>query len=119
MQVTRLYTGPDGESHFEDQEVPLSTAGEIGDLSEPIPATSIIFRRTDAAYDYGWHNAPERQYILMLEGAVEIEIGDGTVRRFGPGDILLAEDTHGRGHISRAVDGEPRRSVFVTLENIT
>jgi len=52
----------------------------------------------------------------MLEGKVDIEIGDGTVRRFGPGDILLAEDTTGRGHISRAVAGEPRRSIFITLD---
>jgi hypothetical protein len=119
MQITRLYTGEDGESHFEEIDVSLSSAGKIGKLSAPLPATSIIFRETDGGYDYDWHNAPQRQYILILDGAVDIEIGDGTVRRFGSGDILLAEDTHGRGHISRAVDGQSRRSVFVTLESIT
>jgi len=50
----------------------------------------------------------------MLEG--EVEIGDGSKRRFGPGDILLAEDTSGRGHISRSLRNQPRTSIFVTLD---
>jgi len=116
MRITRLYTGPDGEAHFEDLEVALSDAGDIGWLSDRIAATGIIFRQTAGDYHYRWHNAPQRQFIIMLEGEVDIEVGDGTVRRFGPGDILLAEDTTGRGHISRAVNNQPRTSIFVTLD---
>lgn len=116
MQITRLYTGPDNESHFEDIEIELEDTGDIGQLSEKITADGIIFRRTGPDYDYDWHNAPRRQYILMLDGAVDVEIGDGTVRRFSTGDILLAEDTTGRGHKSKAVNNQPRTSVFVTLE---
>lgn len=52
---------------------------------------------------------------MILEGGLELEIGDGTRRSFGAGDILLAEDTTGQGHISRAVDGKPRRSLFITI----
>ena len=115
MKVTRLYTGDDGESHFEDVEVPLKYAGEIGKLSEPESATGIIFRETGPDYNYDWHNAQWRQYIIMLEGEVDIEIGDGTVRRFEPGDILLVEDTEGRCHISRAVNNQLRKSFFVPL----
>jgi PPOX class probable F420-dependent enzyme len=33
-----------------------------------------------------------------VSGAVDIEIGDGTVKRLGVGDILIAEDTTGQGH---------------------
>ncbi len=117
MQITRLYTGPDGEAHFEDIAVPLADAGDIGRLSELIPATGIIFRETGPEYDYTWHHAPRRQYIIMLSGEVDVTIGDGTTRRFGPGNILLAEDTTGRGHISRAVNNQPRRSIFVTLDD--
>jgi len=116
MKMTRIYTGPDGESHFEDVEMVLADAGSIGALSDKVSATGVIFRYTDEEYDYQWHNAPCRQYVVMLEGAVEIEVGDGTRRIFRGGDILLAEDVDGRGHISRAVDGEPRRSLFITLE---
>jgi hypothetical protein len=116
MKITRLYTGPDNESHFEDIETELNNAGDIGQLSERVRATGIIFRRTGPDYDYDWHTAPQRQYIIMLNGAVDVEIGDGTVRRFSTGDILLAEDTTGRGHKSKAVNNEPRLSVFVTLD---
>lgn len=116
MKITRLYTGEDNESHFEDIDIDLHDGGDIGELSEKVNATGIIFRRTGADYNYDWHNAPRRQYIIMLDGSVDVEIGDGTVRRFSTGDILLVEDTTGRGHISRSVDNKPRTSVFVTLE---
>ncbi len=116
MQVTRIYTGADGKSHFEDIDIPLKSAGDIGALSETVNATGVIFRETAGDYDYDWHNAPQRQYVVMLDGEVDIEIGDGTIRRFSTGDILLAEDTTGRGHISRAVDGKPRKSLFITLD---
>ena len=115
MRITRLYSGPDGASHFEEIDIPLQDAGDIGHLSEIFPVTGIIFRETDGDYDYTWHTAPCRQFVLMLEGSVEIEASDGTRRIFHSGDILLAEDTTGRGHISRAIDRQPRKSVFVTL----
>jgi hypothetical protein len=33
-----------------------------------------------------------------LSGSVDIGIGDGTVKTFGPGDVFLAEDVSGQGH---------------------
>jgi hypothetical protein len=116
MKVTRLYTGPDGESRFEDIDVPLEDKGSIGRLSAPQPATGIIFRETEPSYDYDWHPAPQRQYIIMLEGELEIEAGDGSKRHFSPGDILLVEDTTGRGHRSRTTNNQVRKTIFVTLD---
>jgi len=116
MKVTRIYTGADGESHFEDVEIPLEDAGVRGRRSELMKATGILFRESGGDYNIDWHNAPRRQYVINLEGEVEIVIGDGTKRILGTGDILLAEDTTGRGHISRAVNNQPRKSIFVTLD---
>lgn len=117
MKVTRIYTGPDGESRFEDVEVPLRDLGPIGALSALQPATGVVFRTTGPGYDYDFHNAPRRQYVVNLAGGVvEIETGDGSTRRLGPGDVLLAEDTTGRGHRSRSVDGLPRSCLFITLD---
>lgn len=116
MKAVRIYTKQDGKSAFEDFDIPISGAGEIGNLSKEYPVTGIIFRETDGEYDYNWHNAPRRQFILMLNGQVDITSGEGETRRFTTGDILLAEDTTGQGHISRAVDGGSRKSVFVVLE---
>ena len=116
MRLTRIYTGPDDLTHFTDIEVPLDDAGTIGQLSEPIPVTSVIFRETPPDYDFDWHPAPRRQYIVMLDGSIEIEVGDGETRRFAGGDVLLVEDTTGRGHRTRALDGNVRRSIFITLD---
>jgi len=117
LRVTRLYTGGDGESHFEDVDVPLRDRGVIGALSALEPATGVLFRETGPEYDFDFHNAPRRQYVVNLKGGVvEIEVGDGSTRRLGPGDVLLAEDTTGRGHRSRSVDGQPRSSLFITLD---
>jgi uncharacterized cupin superfamily protein len=54
--------------------------------------------------------------VVNLEGEVEIELGDGTKRILRSGDIVLAEDTTGQGHISRAVGGKARKSLFIVLE---
>ena len=87
MNIVRIYTGDDGESHFEEIEVNLSQESIAGMLSELQPATGIVFRETGPDYDYNWHNAPRRQYVITLRGEFEVEIGDGSVRRLGPGDF--------------------------------
>lgn len=116
MRITRLYSGTDGKSHFEDLDVPLgpNKAGE--QQSELIKTTGLVLRETSGEFDLDWHNAPRRQFVITLAGEGEITVGDGTSRRFGPGDIMLAEDTTGQGHITRAVHQQPRLSIFVTLD---
>ncbi len=116
MTVVRIYTGADNRSHFEDLQIPLKSTGKVGFLSELMKATGIVFRETGGDYSYDFHTAPRRQYVVNLEGEVEIEVGDGTKRILRSGDILLAEDTTGQGHISRAVAGKPRKSLFITLD---
>ena len=115
MKVTRLYTGLDGQSHFEEIEYDLHDS-PVGRVSEKIVASGVIFRETPSDYNLDFHPAPRRQFIINLDAAVEITVGDGTSKVIGPGEILLAEDTTGQGHISRAVDGKVRHNVFVTLD---
>lgn len=116
MKAVKIYTKEDGKSAFEDFEIELKDSGDIGKLSELYPVTGVIFRETPGDYDYGWHQAPRRQFILILEGETDITSGEGETRRFTTGDILLVEDTTGEGHRSKAVNGKPRKSVFVILE---
>jgi len=116
MKYTHIYTGSDGLSHFEDVDVPLASVTGGSQASELMKATGISFRTTGADYNYSWHNAPRRQFVIRLEGTSEIVASDGTTRRLQPGDILLAEDTTGRGHISRAVNNQPGKTVTITLD---
>ena len=115
MEVVRVFTGPDGRSHFEEMTVELDDHGPAGLISTVWPATGVQFREVSGDYALDFHRAPRRQLVVNLTGSVELEVGDGTVRRLGPGTILLAEDTTGEGHISRSVDGEPRTCLFVHL----
>ena len=116
MKITRLFAGEDGQSHFEDIDVALPVVSKSGRMSERQEATGIVFRENDPSYNLDWHPAPARQYVIMLEGEVEIEVGDGTKRVLSPGEIMLAEDTTGQGHRSRILSGNPRRSIFITLD---
>ncbi len=117
MKVTRIFTGDDGQSHFEDLDYELHASGSaVGMLSELIPTKGMILRETPADYDFDFHTAPRRQFVINLDASVEITVSDGTKRVIGPGEIFLAEDTTGQGHISRSVDGKVRHSIFVTLE---
>jgi uncharacterized cupin superfamily protein len=115
MKITRLYTGSDNESHFEDIDIELNVAGRL-QASALQPTHGIVFRSAPANHHSDFHPVPKRQYVITLSGQVEIETGDGTVRRFGPGDVMLAEDTTGRGHITRVVGGQPRHYVFIPLK---
>ena len=115
MKVTRIYSDDQGESHFEDLEVELKDAGPIGLLSDVQPATGIIFRENESDYDWDFHNAPQRQYIFLLDGEIELETSDGERRIFKGGDILKVEDTTGKGHRSRHLKQAKRKSIFVTI----
>ena len=115
MNITRIYADQAGNSHFDDLEVPVIPSGPLGSMSSPLAVTSMILRENPPGYSYQWHTAPCRQYIVMLEGLVEIEVSDGEIRTFAPGSILLVEDTTGEGHTSRSPDGKRRRSLFLPL----
>jgi hypothetical protein len=114
-KITRLFTGDDGQSHFEDIDIEMEP-NIVGHISETFSATGLVFRETSAAYDYDFHVAPRKQYVVNLDGAVEITVGSGDKRVMGAGEIFLAEDTTGQGHISRAVNGKIRHSLFITLD---
>jgi hypothetical protein len=117
MIITRLFSDENGNSHFKDFEIELSDAGEIGKLSKKYPVKDIIFRETSGTYDYDFHNAPQKQFIILLDGIIEIETSLGQKREFRSGEILLVEDTEGKGHKTKSVDGNLRRSIFITLDD--
>ena len=117
IKITRLYTGTDGESHFEEIDLPPGKDGMDADQQTiPLKAMEIYFRESKNVPGggdlLGWHKAPRRQLYIMLGGTLEIEVGDGSKRLFKAGDVFLAEDTTGRGHLSRAVN---RRAAIIPL----
>ena len=116
MRIHNLYTDANGTSHFRDIEVEWVEETPGGKLSKRLPATGIIFREVPPTYDLDWHPAPRRQYIINLDAGVEITASDGEKRVIGAGEVFLVEDTTGKGHLSKALDGKLRHCIFVPIE---
>ncbi len=112
MKIIRIYTGRDQKSHFEEIEVKFGGDQQIltGDSR---PATHAVFRCVLPRTVIERHPAPRRQFVVTLSGSWEIEASAGIVRTFKAGDVMLADDTTGEGHISRVIGNEPH--VFMTV----
>lgn len=116
FRVTRIIADENGESHFKDIEIKLEDKGDIGFLSELQEATGIVFRKVKPDYDFDFHKAPNRQYIILQDGIIQIETSLGEKRTFKQGDILLVEDTTGKGHRTKNIEKATRSSIFVLLK---
>ena len=114
MNITHLHTGPDGRSHFADLDVAV-TEDAGGAWFQSVAVEGLVVRDLVSGFSNDFHICPRRALILQLTGVGEIECGDGTIRVFGPGDLLIADDTTGEGHISREVEG-PRRQALIYLD---
>jgi quercetin dioxygenase-like cupin family protein len=119
IRYVRMYADPHGESHFSDEEAELKPVNFAPpapplNLSSPTPAKQLAFFEMPADWHGDWHPAPQRQFFVFLAGEVEAQVSDGEVRRFRPGNVLLMEDTTGKGHASRSVGG-PAIAVVVPL----
>lgn len=117
----RIYADAEGHSHLEDVPLDGEATGVVESelravFSEPFPAQSASFRYVVQEADGEHpHNAPRRQFIVMLAGVCEIEASDGDRRRLGPGEVLLLEDTEGHGHITRRVGDQDRLTLVIPL----
>ena len=110
--ILRLYSGDDGESHLEELNVP---AGELENVAVKAGDDARLRRYPEGRFSDEWHHAPRRQYVIYLEGDVQIGLGDGTVQRLGPGDAIIAEDLTGRGHTFSSVAAVPMVLMTVPL----
>ena len=112
LTYTVVYSDSLGLSHFADRHIDF----ELVDYAPPAPPISVsevteadglVFISSPGGWYGDWHPAPRRQMIFCLSGKLEVEVSDGEVRRFGPGAVILVEDTSGQGHVTRVV-GEDR-----------
>ena len=110
MKVVRIYTGADNQTHFQDLDVET-----FATLATKVGEGAIRLNQGTAKSFSDFHNAPRRQYVVITSGMMEVEIADGTKRQFVPGDVLVAEDLTGKGHITRGIGEDPRISLAVPL----
>ncbi len=114
MRYLRVYAGDDGASRFEDVELQGAPARIIKGVppllvSGPFACTGITFvEEPKEAAHWQPHVAPRKQWIIVLSGRAAITTTDGQCREVGPGDVILAEDTTGRGHLTTPLTADGR-----------
>lgn len=111
VSYTRIVVDENGDSHFSSGEIPMA----LGSYAQPEPKlglsktysaeTATLFS-APPGYFGDWHTAIRKQFLFHLAGISEIVVSDGETRRFEPGDIVLVEDTTGKGHTARSVGEE-------------
>ena len=115
IKYVRIYTDADGVSQFEELDMPFDTSAGGGRPAQP--TEGMYFNRVPAGHDSGWHTAPRRQYVVHLAGVRQVTLRNGTQQRFGPGDVLLAEDLTGSGHHTKVVGDEDCVSLIVPVRD--
>lgn len=117
---TRLFADDNGESHFEDITVELALA-EFAPSTPPMgvspsmAAMESAFIGAPSGWIGDWHVSSGRNLFVVISGEWEIEASDGTVHKFSSPDVLLAEDTIGKGHRSRVISQEDSLALVVQL----
>jgi hypothetical protein len=53
---------------------------------------------------------------VFVAGEWEITASDGLTRRFGPGDIVRAEDVNSKGHATRLLSDRKGSAVVIQLQ---
>jgi hypothetical protein len=120
MKVIRFHATENGESRFQEVEVPInqerkaSVGNEIIRQSNDWPSPSVRFLELPEGLSQSWHHAPARQIVLVLAGVMEVGTSDNQKRQCAAGEAFIADDLTGKGHTTRVVKG-PARVMFVEL----
>lgn len=108
IEYLRIYTDENDCSHFEEVKVSLSSTN----YAPPAPnlntstiedAHKYVFLDLPVGWFGDWHPTPVRQWIAVMSGECEIETGDGEKKILKAGDLLLLDDTSGKGHQSKVL----------------
>lgn len=119
MKITRFYATDDGGSRFMDVDVPINTAQKDADghtlmLSDTYSSPSVRFVELPEGMSQTWHNAPQRQIVVILSGVLEVSTTDNQTRQWKAGEAFMADDITGKGHTTRTIGG-PTTVFFAPL----
>lgn len=122
LTVAVLYTDADGWARFRDCALNLDEGGPAARLSRLAPSGGWQLRRSPVGFGSDFHCTTTAQWLVVLQGCMEIGLRDGSARVFGPGGFFYSGDTlpagatfdAGRhGHCSRQRGDAPLVTMFV------
>lgn len=120
MKIVRIHSDQQGESHFGTMEIELRSVDFAPpapplNVSSGIATTQMVAIGVPTGWLGDWHPAPRKQYWVGVSGEIDVTVGDGETRRFGPGSLVLLEDVTGRGHRTVAVGNDQIYGLFVQV----
>ncbi|MDA1035677.1 MAG: hypothetical protein O3B65_02200 [Chloroflexi bacterium] len=116
MKAIRVYADTQGETHFEDVDLPThAVANGTYVRTETRAAAETMFAIQPPGFFADWHPAPTNRIFVMVSGSAEVEVSDGEMRTLTLGDVVLFEDVTGKGHTMRVIGDDPRVGMHVSL----
>jgi MFS family permease len=115
VMIPRVYTGPDGNSTIDEVELPRVSGGDGKSVSTRLYATDLEMGLSSPGTFIDWHGVTTPRILVVLTGALEIGLGDGTKHILKPGSAVLVTDMAGRGHTSRSIGAVPVTGLTIRL----
>ena len=122
LTVPELFTDVDGRARFRDAAVALDEGTPLTRLSALQASGGCQFRRSPAGFASDFHCTTTPQWLVVLQGRMEIGLQDGSTRVFGPGECFYSNDTLPpgatfdaklHGHRSRLLGDDALVTLFV------
>ncbi len=122
LLLVELFTDTDGRAKFRDRCIELNEGSPAAHLSPLTQGNGHQFRMSPVGFRSQFHCTATPQWLIVLQGAMEIGLQDGTSRIFRAGQCFYSNDTLPEGatfnnklhgHNSRQVGDEPLATVFV------
>lgn len=118
LPVAKIIAGDDGVTRYADVSFkwsPFASDGRAAFVTPLMEAEQVGYLRLEKGFDAGFHPAPKKQYVMVMQGVMEVETGDGEKRQFTPGTVLFVTDTTDPGHKTRVVGDEDVVLVWVPV----
>lgn len=122
ISQTILYTNIDGYAKFKDEVLVLTDGTDAARLSPLVNSGGYQFRQSPVGFHSNFHCTTAPQWLIVLQGAMEIGLQDGSSRIFKAGQSFYSDDTlpagasfdaKRHGHCSKQVGNEPLVTVFI------
>jgi mannose-6-phosphate isomerase-like protein (cupin superfamily) len=117
LNYTRLGVDQSGDTYFKEESIELNQRPS-GFMVSPAESSEIVrfFKAKPGWEMLELHYAPDRQYLLVMQGILEIQCSTGKMKKFGPGSVLFVEDTYGKGHRTRNAGEKDLILVWISVE---
>jgi hypothetical protein len=108
IEYLRIFSDSDGCSHFEELQIALNT-NDYAPPATPLNTSSvesakaIVFLELPVGWVGDWHPTPVRQWLILMTGECEFESGDGEFCRRKAGEVVMLDDTEGKGHCTKVI----------------